>query len=141
MIVFRLFSLSELREAFKDILSQKTDNSSVDKNANINAGTTEGAAEINHTNSKFLKSLTLDRKDQRERIQLTEKHKLVLRDAYLHPYEKYYKQENAKRQINIFLKKEIKERIEKTQQDQQMDLFSSSFERPMSRSQTLRSPK
>lgn len=46
---------------------------------------------------------------------ISEKHKNILKDAYLHPYEKYYKQENAKRQLNIFLKKEIKQRVEKAE--------------------------
>lgn len=41
---------------------------------------------------------------------LSDKHQLIMKEAYLHPYEKYTKQENAKRQLNVLLKKEIKQR-------------------------------
>lgn len=30
---------------------------------------------------------------------MTEKHKCMLKDAYLHPYEQYHKTENAKKQL------------------------------------------
>lgn len=40
---------------------------------------------------------------------------ILLKDAYLHPYEKYVKEEEAKRQLNTKLDKYIKEAVEKHQ--------------------------
>ena len=98
MVVFRLFSLAELKEAFREILTQQVEEDDYAKNTRI---------------TQLLKAKTF--KKEAGIKNLSEKHKIVLKNAYLHPYEKYYKQENAKRQLNIFLKKEIKQRVEKAE--------------------------
>lgn len=82
MFIFRLFSLSELREALRELL-QEQHSEEDDPHNFIKA-------------NSFLKTKTLDLRDK-AKGGLSEKHKIILKDAYLHPYEKYYKEENAKR--------------------------------------------
>ncbi len=93
MVIFRLFKLSELREAYRDTLQ-------------------ELECFDNPEWQQFLKSRTLDNTQRMVTSaglpyeqELSEKHKIILKDSYLHPYEKYTKEENAKRQLNVFLKK------------------------------------
>ena len=54
---------------------------------------------------------------------LSDKHKILLKDAYLHPYEKYVKEEEAKHQLNSVLMKYVKKEIEEHAQQQNELLF------------------
>ena len=43
---------------------------------------------------------------------MTKRHEQILKDAYQHPYEKFHREENAKRQLGTLIAKEIKKRNE-----------------------------
>jgi hypothetical protein len=130
MIIFRVFSLSDLKEALRELLKEQQDTH----------------VQFSQEVTSLLKSRTLDLDDQAH-LALSEKHEIVLKDAYLHPYEKYHKEENARRQLNIFLKKELKQRIEKKDHE----IHHSGLNEPrlslkgarsaVTRTQTLRSPQ
>ncbi|CDW80277.1 integral membrane protein [Stylonychia lemnae] len=121
MIVFRIFSLSELREAFKQVLYEQEDEEE-DEEDNLKQ---------REKFSKLLSSKTLARKDKKFKVRLSDKNIAIIKDAYLHPYEKYQKQENAKRLLNG-LKKVIKIRNTKNTLDQ-ADQFATNFSRNRSR--------
>ena len=84
MMVFRLFNINELKEAMRECLLQK----------GLARDESDWKPRLSLLKTSYYMSDIGKGQSQQE---ITAKHRKILSETYLHPYEKYRKEENAKR--------------------------------------------